>query len=57
MNCFKSVINHSVFICPLGKGFGHQNCVVIGYQNSEKRLNKWSKQTCTVISCMFEKDT
>ena len=36
VNCFKSVINHSVLICPLGKGFGHRNCVGMATQTGEK---------------------
>ena len=46
------VCNHSVLICPLGMGFGHRNCVVVGCPNSGKRLNKWAKQTCTVHACL-----
>ena len=48
--CFKC--NHSVLISSLGRGFVHKNCVVVGYPNSGKRLNKWAKQTCTVHACL-----
>ena len=46
------VCNHFVLIYPLGMGFGHRNCVVVGCPNSGKRLNKWAKQTCTVHACL-----
>ena len=46
------VCNNSVLISSLGMGFGHRNCVVVGCPKSEKRLNKWAKQTCTVHACL-----
>ena len=40
-------LNHFVLISTLGMGLGHRNCVVAGWPNRGKRLNKWAKQTCT----------